>query len=126
MSFLTVEIVVVVDTIFPDQWDILCLNRRGQPNSHRWIEAKGRAGISFLDSSESASLQQVFTIVYILLARRSLGMITTPFYLFARFIRFKIKRIRINLLVRPGPLGHPAKKSLEHTIIRHKLNDETQ
>ena len=53
-------------------------------------------------------------------------MITIPFYLSARSIRFKIKRIRVNLLVRPRPLGHPAKKSLQHTIIRHKFNDETQ
>ena len=53
-------------------------------------------------------------------------MIATAVYLSARFIRIKIKRIRINLLVRPRPLGHPAKKSHKHTIIRHKLNDETQ
>ena len=51
MSFLTVEIVVVVDTIFPDQWDILCLNRRGQPNSHRWIEAKRSDGDNGFDSA---------------------------------------------------------------------------
>ena len=53
-------------------------------------------------------------------------MIATPVYLSARFTRFKIKRIRINLLARPRPLGHPAKNSHKHTIIRHKLNDENQ